>query len=96
MTENDSAQAQEIANQLNVIYDTELTNKLVQSLRSDALLADVLLLCVECREPIKARINTQQWIRVEWIGPDGQCLKCHQAAKGSQSLNNMEKEGDTK
>lgn len=47
-------------------------------------LTDVLLLCTQCREPIKARINTQQWIRVEWIGPDGQCLKCHQAAKGSQ------------
>lgn len=41
-------------------------------------LTDVLLLCTECSKPIKGRINTQQWIRVEWIGPEGECLKCYQ------------------
>lgn len=46
-------------------------------------LTDVLLLCTQCRRPIKARINTQQWIRVEWIGPSGECLSCYQKAKES-------------
>lgn len=44
----------------------------------DALLVNVELLCTECHQPIRARINTQQWIRVEWIGPSGQCLRCYQ------------------
>ena len=39
-------------------------------------LTDVLLLCVTCRQPIKARINTPQWVRVEWIAPDGSCQSC--------------------
>lgn len=47
-------------------------------------LTDILLLCTECGEPIKARINTQQWIRVEWIGPEGECLKCYQEKKAKQ------------
>ena len=47
----------------------------------DLYLADVLLLCVDCRQPIKARINTQQWIRVEWIGPSGECQVCWNRAK---------------
>lgn len=47
-------------------------------------LTDVLLLCTECSEPIKGRINTQQWIRVEWIGPEGECLKCYQEKKAKQ------------
>jgi hypothetical protein len=42
---------------------------------------DVLVLCVECQQLIKARINTNQWIRVEWIGPGGECLKCYQQAR---------------
>jgi hypothetical protein len=48
---------------------------------ADMYLVDVLLLCVECRQPIKARINTSQWIRVEWIGPSGECQACYQKAK---------------
>lgn len=44
-------------------------------------LTDVLLLCAECQQPIKARINTQQWIRVEWIGPNGECQRCYQAKR---------------
>lgn len=51
---------------------------------TEVYLADVFLLCVECGEPIKARINTQQWIRVEWIGPEGECLKCYQEKKAKQ------------
>lgn len=44
-------------------------------------LLDVLLLCVRCREPIRARINTPNWLRVDWIGPEGECLRCYQEAK---------------
>lgn len=48
-------------------------------------LTDVEILCTTCRQPIKARINTQQWIRAEWIGPSGECLNCYQKAKESDS-----------
>lgn len=44
-------------------------------------LTDVEILCVDCHRPIKARINTQQWIRVEWIGPSGECQRCYQAKR---------------
>lgn len=44
---------------------------------SATYLTDVELLCTECRQPIKARINTQQWIRVERISPDGECKSCY-------------------
>jgi len=44
----------------------------------DTYLVDVLLLCTECQQPIKARINTPQWLRVEWIGPTGECQACYQ------------------
>jgi hypothetical protein len=71
----------EIAGELNRIYDTDLTNNLVAALQPDLRLVDVLLLCVECRQSIKARINTQQWIRVEWIGPSGECQACHSRQK---------------
>ena len=47
----------------------------------DVWLADVLVLCTECREPIKARINTPQWIRCEWIGPEGECQSCFNKKK---------------
>ncbi len=43
---------------------------------NDLYLSDVLLLCVTCRQPIKARINTSSWIRVEWISPQGECKGC--------------------
>lgn len=46
-------------------------------------LVDVLLTCTECGELIKARINTPQWIRCEWIGPEGECQKCAKAKKDS-------------
>lgn len=49
--------------------------------QADTYLTDVLLLCTECGEPIKGRINTQQWIKVEWIGPEGECLRCYQEKK---------------
>lgn len=48
---------------------------------SEVMLIDVLLLCTECQQPIKARINTTQWIRVEWIGPSGECRECYQAKR---------------
>lgn len=46
-----------------------------------AYLTPVLLLCVECREPIKATITTERWIKVEWISPDGLCQQCNRLAK---------------
>lgn len=51
---------------------------------TNALLVDVLLLCVECQQPIKARINTNQWMRVEWIGPSGECQSCYGLAQREQ------------
>lgn len=44
-------------------------------------LSDVLLLCAECKQPIKARINTAQWLRVEWISPEGTCQGCWNTRK---------------
>lgn len=46
-------------------------------------LTDVELLCSECHQSIRARINTCNWLRVEWIGPSGECLSCYQKAKES-------------
>ena len=58
-------------------------------------LTDVLLLCTVCREPIKARINACNWLRVEWIGPSGECLKCYQESKnGSQRTSTTETTGE--
>ena len=57
---------------------------------SDMYLADVLLLCTECGNPIKGRINTQQWIRVEFIGPEGECQSCYQQKKKSEHLDAIE------
>jgi len=47
----------------------------------DVYLTDILLLCVTCKQPIKARINTPQWIRVEWISSEGECQGCAQVRK---------------
>lgn len=47
----------------------------------EVMLIDVLLLCTECQQPIKARISTPQWLRVEWIGPAGECQVCYQRKK---------------
>lgn len=58
---------------------------------TNALLVDVLLLCVECQQPIKARINTNQWIRVEWIGPSGECQSCYGLAKRERKGLNVDK-----
>lgn len=55
----------------------------------DVWLADVLLLCTECKEPIKARINTPNWIRCEWIGPEGECLRCLQKKKEAQATSEL-------
>lgn len=51
------------------------------SARTDLYLTDVTILCAECQQPIKARINTTQWIRVEWIGPSGECQRCYNEKK---------------
>lgn len=78
--------ALDIAIRLNNIYDTGLTNDLVAALQPDPRLIDVLLLCVECCQPIKARINTSQWIRCEWIGPKGECQACYNRQKELECL----------
>lgn len=51
---------------------------------STTYLTDVHLLCAICHQPIKARINTCNWLRVEWIGPSGECLSCYQRAKANE------------
>lgn len=48
-------------------------------------LSDVLLLCSKCGQAIKARITTPQWIKVEWISPDGECQTCNQSRKEIQN-----------
>jgi hypothetical protein len=52
-------------------------------------ISDVLLLCVECHGPIKARINTSSWIRVEWIGPQGECQGCYNQKKEAANANRL-------
>lgn len=47
-------------------------------------LVNVLLLCSQCKQPIRARITTCNWIRAEWIGSEGECARCHQKAKSEQ------------
>lgn len=59
--------------------DTDALSRMASS--PVAYLTDITLLCTECKRPIKARINTQQWIRVEWIGPNGECQSCYQAKR---------------
>lgn len=49
-------------------------------------LTDVTLLCTACRGEIKARINTKEWIRCEFIGPNGECLKCYQEKRNAQQF----------
>lgn len=44
-------------------------------------ITSVLLLCTECKQPIKATINSPQWIKCEWIGPEGECQGCNQMKK---------------
>lgn len=41
----------------------------------------VHLLCATCQQPIRATITTAQWIRVEWISPDGECQACSRERK---------------
>ena len=49
---------------------------------SAVYLTPVLLLCAECREPIKATITTPKWIKIdEQIGPNGECQACSQTKK---------------
>lgn len=48
---------------------------------ADTYVTPVLLLCAECREPIKATITTEKWIKVEWISPEGTCQNCNRLAK---------------
>lgn len=67
----------------NVVVERLRRKGLLPTIPDEVMLVDVLLLCTECQQPIKARINTPQWIRVEWIGPAGECQACY-AAKREQ------------
>lgn len=55
----------------------------------DIWLSDIYLLCVTCREPIRARISTANWIRVEWISGDGECQRCHKLGKERKDETNV-------
>lgn len=50
-------------------------------------LADILLLCVTCRQPIKATITSERWVRVEWISSEGECRDCHRERKQGGTVN---------
>ncbi len=52
---------------------------------NDLYLSDVELLCVTCKQPIRARINTSAWIRVEWISPSGECKSCNDSKPKEQT-----------
>jgi hypothetical protein len=47
----------------------------------DLYIVSVHLLCVTCKEPIRATITTAQWIKCEWIGPNGECQGCWNRVK---------------
>ena len=51
----------------------------------ELVIADVLLLCVTCQQPIKAQVRTTQWIKVEWISGKGECQGC-----AKKKVNNVE------
>lgn len=55
----------------------------------DTYTVSVLLLCVTCREPIKAWISSPNWIRVEWISPSGECQACWNKAKEEKRHGNQ-------
>lgn len=63
---------------------TTTTTPMTTPMTTPIYLTDIEVLCAECRQPIRARINTQQWIRVEWIGPGGECLSCYQKVKTNE------------
>lgn len=42
-------------------------------------ITSVDLLCVTCQQPIKATITTAQWLKVDFISPDGECRSCSKA-----------------
>lgn len=52
----------------------------------DTYIVSVLLLCAECKQPIKATVNSPQWIRCEWIGPEGECQGCNQKKKREREV----------
>ena len=68
---------------LNSVLGAEVDRMRNVNAESVTYLADVEVVCTRCQQPIRAKINTQQWIRVEWIGPEGECAMCYQAAKGA-------------
>jgi hypothetical protein len=47
----------------------------------DIYITPVLLLCATCQSPIKAWINSSQWIRCEWVSPNGERQECHRKRK---------------
>lgn len=48
---------------------------------NDKYIVPIEVLCVTCKQPIKGWVNSPQWLRVEWISPQGECRACDQQAK---------------
>lgn len=53
-----------------------ITSDDYSAIRADTYIASVHLLCAACKQPIRATITTAQWIKCEWISPDGSCQSC--------------------
>ena len=53
-------------------------------MQPDTYITPVHLLCVTCREPIRATITTAQWIKVEWISNEGECQGCWNKRKEAE------------
>lgn len=51
------------------------------AVQQDVYLTSVDLLCAQCKAPIQGRITSPQWIRVEYIGPNGECRSCSKRNK---------------
>lgn len=69
-----------------MVMQVNSSDVVIRQQPSTTYLTDVELLCVECQRPIKARINTEQWIRVEFIGPNGECRECYNQKKEVQGV----------
>ena len=51
---------------------------------NDTYIVPAHVLCSGCQQPIKAWINSPQWIRVEWVSPEGECQACARERKEAE------------
>lgn len=68
------------------VRDAGVNGSIVTVTNDNLYLSDVLLLCVTCKQPIRARINTPSWIKVEWISPEGECQACNAEKKAKRRM----------